>query len=65
MSAAEWATLVAAIGSVAVIFVSGIRFIVKHYLHELVPNSGSSMKDAICRLEERVDKIFELLSQQK
>lgn len=63
MSASQWATLVAAIASIAVVFVSGIKWVVKHYLHELVPNSGSSMKDAIIRLEERVDKIYELLSQ--
>jgi len=34
---------------------------VKHYLAELKPNSGSSMKDSINRLETRVDKIYELL----
>ena len=38
-----------------------LQFLVKHYLAELKPNSGSSMKDAVNRLETRVDKIYELL----
>jgi hypothetical protein len=38
-----------------------LQFLVKHYLAELKPNSGSSMKDAVTRLETRVDKIYEIL----
>jgi len=38
-----------------------LRFIVLHYLSELKPNSGSSIKDQVNRLETRVDKIYELL----
>lgn len=38
-----------------------LQFLVKHYLAELKPNSGSSMRDSINRLETRVDKIYELL----
>jgi hypothetical protein len=34
---------------------------VKHYLNELKPNSGSSLKDSVVRLEEKTDKIFDLL----
>jgi hypothetical protein len=34
---------------------------VKHYLAELKPNSGSSIKDQVNRLEARVDTILELL----
>ena len=35
-----------------------VRWLVKHYLSELVPNSGSSMKDQINRLEQRQQEIF-------
>ena len=35
-----------------------VRWLVKHYLNELVPNSGSSMKDQINRLEQRQQEIF-------
>lgn len=38
-----------------------LQFLVKHYLAELKPNSGSSLKDAVNRLETRVDKIYEIL----
>lgn len=38
-----------------------IRFMVKHYLYELKPNGGNSMKDQVNRLEARVDTIIRLL----
>lgn len=44
------------IGTVITSSALGIRWLVKHYLAELKPNSGSSMKDQINRLEARMDK---------
>lgn len=38
-----------------------IHFLVKHYLNELRPNGGNSLKDQVNRLETRVDKIYDLL----
>ena len=38
--------------------VAMVRWLVKHYLSELVPNSGSSMKDQINRLEARQHEIL-------
>jgi hypothetical protein len=35
-----------------------VRWLVKHYLSELVPNSGSSIKDQINRLEARQHEIL-------
>ena len=35
-----------------------VRWLVKHYLQELRPNSGSSLKDQITRLEDRQQEIF-------
>jgi len=35
-----------------------VRWLVKHYLNELVPNSGTSMKDQINRLEARQHEIL-------
>jgi hypothetical protein len=35
-----------------------VRWLVKHYLNELVPNSGSSIKDQINRLEARQHEIL-------
>lgn len=61
MSANEWAGLAVAIFTLVAGIASSIRWMVKHYLHELVPNSGSSIKDKINKLESRVDEIYILL----
>ena len=57
MSTSNWAQLILAILSIIGIFAGGIRFLVKHYFSEmkaeLKPNSGSSLKDQVTRLEER------------
>jgi hypothetical protein len=49
--------IVTVLGGVAAL----LRFVILHYLTELKPNSGSSIKDQVNRLETRVDKIYELL----
>ena len=55
---AAWSMAVIAIlGGVA----SYTQFMIKHYLSELKPNSGSSIKDQVSRLEARVDTIIEML----
>ena len=65
MSAQDWAgfilTLISIIGAVGVVG----RWIVKKYvediLSELKPNSGSSMKDQVTRLEDKMDKMFDMM----
>lgn len=63
MTATDWASLsVAAIsilGSVAM----GIKWLVKHYLAELKPNGGSSMKDKVMQLEDKVDFLTDLVKE--
>lgn len=63
MTALDWASLaVAAIsifGSVAI----GIKWLVKHYLAELKPNGGSSMRDKVNQLEEKVDFLTDLVKE--
>lgn len=61
MNANEWAGVAVAIVTVLGGITASIRWMVKHYLHELVPNSGSSLKDKVNRLETRVDEIYLLL----
>lgn len=64
--------MVIAISSVITAVAAGVRWLVKHYFDEikaeLKPNSGSSLKDQVGRLEkshekleEKVDKIFDAL----
>lgn len=61
MSANDWAGIAVAVVTIIGGAAATVRWMVKHYLHELVPNSGSSMKDKINRLESRVDEIYLLL----
>jgi hypothetical protein len=44
-------------------FVTGVRWLVKHYLNELKPNSGSSLKDSVIRLEEKVEILYQIMIQ--
>jgi len=61
MSAQDYAALSVAIISVLGGVAAYVQFMIKHYLSELKPNSGSSLKDQVSRLEVRVDTIIELL----
>ena len=42
-----------------------VKWLVKHYLSELVPNSGTSIKDQINRLEARQHEILVHLIEKK
>jgi hypothetical protein len=61
MSAVDIAAI--AVGVVTVLggVAAYLQFLVKYYLSELKPNSGSSLKDQVSRLEARVDTIIDLL----
>tara|TARA_R110002126_G_scaffold24409_1_gene84962 strand:+ start:289 stop:492 length:204 start_codon:yes stop_codon:yes gene_type:complete len=61
MSAANWAGLLVSMIAVITAFAGSVRWLVKHYLYELKPNGGSSMKDSIARLEEKVSMLHELV----
>ena len=65
MTPADWAGLAVSIVTVVTAFGAAIRWLVKHYLNELRPNGGSSLKDSVSRLEARVDEIFKILSERK
>jgi hypothetical protein len=61
MTAQDYAALAVAIVTVLGGVTAMLQFMVKHYLAELKPNSGSSIKDQVNRLEARVDTIIEML----
>ena len=63
MDANNWAALVVSIIAIASAFVGSIRWLVKHYLSELRPNGGSSLRDQVNRLEEKVDTLYTVLIQ--
>jgi hypothetical protein len=61
MSPNEWVGL--AVGACAVLtsLLVCLRWVIKSYLAELKPNSGTSMKDQLTRLEQRVDDLYSLI----
>ena len=61
MTPADIATIAVAVSTLVGSFAYGVKWLVQHYLAELKPNSGSSLKDQVNRLEERVDEIYLLL----
>ena len=61
MTAQDFAAIDVAITTVLGGTAAFLQFLVKHYLAELKPNGGSSIKDQVNRLEARVDTIIELL----
>jgi len=65
MTPADWAGLAVSIVTISGAFIAAIRWLVKHYLNELRPNGGTSLKDSVSRLETRVDEIFTILSERK
>ena len=54
MTIQDWASLIVAILTIVSSIAFGIKWLVKHYLSELKPNGGSSVKDQINRLELRI-----------
>lgn len=65
MSAIDWAGLAVAIMTLLGGFSAAVRWLVKHYLAELKPNGGGSVKDQVNRLEARVDQIYLLLCEKE
>ena len=62
MTANEWVGIAVGVCAISTSLFMGVRFLIKSYLNELKPNGGSSIKDQINRLEQRVDDLFILIS---
>ena len=56
MTIQDWASLIVAILTIISSIALSIKWMVKHYLSELKPNSGSSLKDQVSRLESALDE---------
>jgi hypothetical protein len=61
MTAQDWLGTILTALSILALVAGGVKWLVKHYLSELRPNSGSSMKDSLTRVEQKTDKMFDLL----
>jgi hypothetical protein len=61
MQAQDYATVAVAVMTIIGGFAGAVRWLVKHYLNELKPNGGSSVKDSVNRLERQVEEIYRIL----
>ena len=63
MQAQDYATVAVAVITIVGGFATAVRWLVKHYLNELKPNSGSSLKDSVNRVEEKVEILYQIMIQ--
>ena len=61
MNAQDWLGMILTLLSILALIAGGVKWLVKHYLSELRPNGGSSVKDQVNRLEIKVDKLYDIL----
>ena len=58
----DYLTMAVAVIAIITAFAGSMRWMVKHYLNELRPNGGSSMKDSMVRMEKRIDDLYALIA---
>ena len=63
MTPADWAGVAVAITTIVAAFGAAVRWLVKHYLYELRPNGGGSLKDKVDKLELKVELLSDLIRQ--
>jgi hypothetical protein len=64
MTPSEWAQLGVAIASLVTAVALGVKWLVKHYLAELKPNGGSSLRDSVNRLETQMELVIKMLTKE-
>ena len=57
MSIEQWVGVAVGMTSLVAAFSMSVRHLVKYYLAELKPNGGTSIKDKIRDIDEKVDKL--------
>jgi len=65
MELKDYATIAVAVMTIFGGFVGAVKWMVKHYLNELKPNGGSSIKDSVKRLEDRIDDLYKLIAERQ
>lgn len=63
MTPNEWAALSVSVITIIAGFATLVRWLVKHYLAELKPNGGGSIKDKVNSLEHKVDLLTDLVKE--
>ena len=57
MSVQEWVGVAVGISTLIGAVAIGVRHLVKYYLAELKPNGGSSIKDKVKDIDDKMDKL--------
>lgn len=65
MTLNDWVAIIVGIFSIIGGFSIFVKWLVKHFLYELKPNGGGSLKDQVNRLEGRVDEIYRILCEKE
>lgn len=63
MTPADWAGIAVAVTTIVAAFGAAVRWLVIHYLRELKPNGGSSLKDKVTHLEDKVDLLTQIVKE--
>jgi hypothetical protein len=59
--ASEWIALILGLIAILGAIYSGIRFLVRSIMRELLPNGGTSLRDQVNRIETRLDTLVSTL----
>jgi hypothetical protein len=65
MTVGEWTAVGGFVLAVLAAIYSSMRIIIKSVMSELSPNSGSSLKDQVSRIEARLDFLYTKLIEDK
>lgn len=63
MTPADWAGLAVSVTTLVGVLAVVVKHLTKHYLSELKPNGGSSVKDKVNALELKVDLLTDLVKE--
>jgi hypothetical protein len=63
MSPIDWATFTVAVTTLLGTLALVVRHLVKHYLSELRPNGGLSLKDKVNQLDDKVNLLTDLVKE--
>jgi len=58
MSVGEWTAVGGLVITILAAVYSSMKIIIRSVMSELTPNSGSSLKDQISRIEARLDYLY-------
>ena len=65
MSVGEWTAVGGLVITILAAVYSSMKIIIKSIMSELLPNSGSSLKDQVSRIEARLDYLYTQLIEEK